>query len=125
MTEPIPLSFFAVRSLALPTEARTGISHLSATKKTWLVLLVGLLLAAPAAMQAQFNYTTNADGVSLTITGYAGTNSSVIIPTNINGLTVTNIGSSAFQGTNLTSFTIPGSVTNIGAGAFENCPNLV
>lgn len=47
------------------------------------------------------------------------------IPTNINGLTVTTIGQGAFDGftiglSNLTSVTIPGSVTSIGADAFED-----
>jgi hypothetical protein len=94
-----------------------------------------LLLTVPAAVQAQFSYTTNADGVTLTITGYSGTPSvgPVDIPTNINGLTVVNIGDGAFAGVGLgqptpdyypTSVTIPGSVTNIGVEAFLYCPNL-
>src|SRR5271157_1662360 len=98
-------------------------------KTTWPVLLVLLCLAAPAAVQAQFTYTntdgsiygysTNADGVSLTITGYTGPPWAVTIPTNLNGLTVTNIGANAFQNkSSLTSVTIPGSVTNIGDYAF-------
>ena len=89
------------------------------------VILAVLLLAAPAAVQAQFTYTnadgsiydysTNADGVSLTITGYTGPPWAVTIPTNINGLPVTNIGTNAFYDlTNLTSITIPSSVTSIG-----------
>ena len=89
------------------------------------ILLGLLLLAAPAAVQAQYKYTTNSDGISLTITGYTGPPWAVTIPTNINGLTVTNIGTNAFNyHTNLTSVTIPGSVTNIGSGAFGSCPNL-
>jgi hypothetical protein len=60
--------------------------------KNWLVFLVLLLWAAPVAMLAQFQYTTNADGVSVTITGYAGLPWDVAIPTNINGFTVTGIG---------------------------------
>ena len=89
------------------------------------VLLSLLLLAAPTAAQAQFDYTTNADGVSITITGYTGPGGAVTIPTNINGLTVTSIGEEAFLlYSGLTSVGIPGSVTNIGSGAFEQCKNL-
>lgn len=59
------------------------------------------------------------------ITGLNPTISAVgalTIPPTINGRTVTEIGNAAFanQG-NLTSITIPDSVTNIGANAFENC----
>jgi hypothetical protein len=82
-------------------------------------LLGLLLLAAPAAVQAQFGYMTNADG-TLTITNYTGAGGAVTIPTtNITGLLVTSIGTNAFENlTNLTSVTIPGSVTNIGDYAF-------
>jgi hypothetical protein len=105
--------------------------------KTTLSTLFGLfLLAAPAAVRAQFIYTTNADGLTLTITGYSGPVGPVIIPTNINGLTVVNIGNSAFSGTNQlgvvggfpnnvpTSVVIPNTVTNIGHDAFYNCASL-
>ena len=115
-----------------------------------------LLLALPAVVQAQtytnvygiWGYTTNADGITLTITGYTGSGGSVTIPTNIDGLTVTAIGTNAFynctsltnvtigtnvisieyeafgQCTELTSVIIPGSVTNIGDWAFNYCTSL-
>jgi hypothetical protein len=115
-----------------------------------------LLLALPAVVQAQtytnnygiWGYTTNADGITLTITGYTGSGGSVTIPTNIDGLTVTAIGTNAFynctsltnvtigtnvigieyeafaQCTELTSVIIPGSVTNIGDWAFDYCTSL-
>ena len=54
----------------------------------WIVLL--LLLALPAAVQAQFTYTTN--NGSITITGYTGQGGAVTIPDTINGLPVTDIG---------------------------------
>jgi len=92
-------------------------------KRTWGVLLGLLLWAAPAAAQAQFLYTTNADGVTATITGYAGTGGNVTIPsTNASGLLVTSIGDAAFESlTSLTNVTIPGSVTSIGEYAFYGC----
>jgi len=53
-----------------------------------------------------------ASNISLTLVG-------IIIPN-----TVTIIGNSAFQGTNITSINIPNSVTSIGNNAFQNCNSL-
>ena len=55
----------------------------------WIVLLV--LLAPPAPVQAQFDYTYNGDG-TVTITGYTGPGGDVTIPSTINALPVTSIG---------------------------------
>src|ERR1039457_561814 len=92
------------------------------------IALPVLLLLLPAMVQAQnaystnadgsiYNYSTNADG-SATIVAYAGPPWVVTIPTNINGLTVTSIGTNAFYYTSLTSVTIPNSVTSMGTNAF-------
>jgi BspA type Leucine rich repeat region (6 copies) len=97
-----------------------------------------LLLGLPAVAQAQNAYSTNADGSiytystnadgSANIVAYAGPPWVVTIPTHINGLTVTSIGLDAFNNlTNLTSVTIPDSVTSIGdggVGAFFQCYSL-
>ena len=88
------------------------------------ILLGGLLLAAPAAVQAQFTYTTNAGGSTITVTGYTGPPGAVTIPPTITGLPVTTIGASAFSGAGLTGVTIPGSVTTIGSFAFYGCAGL-
>jgi hypothetical protein len=98
--------------------------------RTWPVLLGLLLLAAPAVVQAQFSYTTNADGITLTITGYSGPGGAVSIPAAINDLQVINIGENAFasgefdENRSLTGVTIPFGVTNIGSGAFAYCVAL-
>jgi hypothetical protein len=82
-----------------------------------------LLLTLPTTLEAQFIYTTN--NGAITIMGYAGPGGAVEIPTAIDGLPVTSVGAYAFsQNTNLTSITIPGSVTNIGTYGFQRCYNL-
>jgi hypothetical protein len=87
----------------------------------YLFLLMGWLLTAPAGVRAQFVFITNADS-TITITGYTGTNSEVIIPETTNGYPVSNIGFNAFNYcTNLVKVTIPNSITNIEAGAFYGC----
>ncbi len=83
-----------------------------------------LLLAAPALVQAQFTYTTNADG-TLTITGYTGTGGNITFPTNINGMTVSGLGEDVlFLNSPVTSVTIPGTITNFAQFTFEQCANL-
>ncbi len=82
-----------------------------------------MLLMVPAVVQAQFNYTSS-NGV-VTITGYTGSGGAVTIPSSINGLPVTCIGSYAFAGvTTLTSVTFPTGITNIGLQAFAYCGSL-
>jgi PKD repeat protein len=88
-------------------------------KRTWLVLLGLLLLAMPAAVQAQFTYTTNLG--TITIASYTGSGGAVTIPSSVNGLPVTGIAGYAISDLFRTSITmtIPGSVTTIGDYAFE------
>lgn len=59
-----------------------------------------------------------------TITGYGGTDTVVVIPSKINGVTVETIGNAAFRDSSVTSVTIPASVTEIGSNAFAGCTNL-
>ena len=73
---------------------------------------------AAATNTFDFNLTTG------TITKYNGTDTVVVIPSKINGVTVTTIGTDAFLGLNITSVTIPASVTEIGSNAFADCTNL-
>ena len=86
--------------------------------------LIGwLFCATPAAVQAQFNYSVNADGTA-TITGYTGSGGAVTIPSMLGGYPVTRIGGDAFETSPLTSVAIPDSVTNIGIEAFAACSSL-
>lgn len=59
-----------------------------------------------------------------TITEYNGTDTVVVIPSKINGVTVETIGHAAFERSAVTSVTIPDSVTAIHDGAFANCSQL-
>jgi len=100
-------------------------------------LLGLLLLAAPAEVQAQFGYTTNPDN-TIAITNYSGPGGAVAIPSSIGGLAVTAIRGSLIPSGNfnqiisafsrcpdLTSITIPETVTRIEPWAFFACSNLV
>ena len=71
-----------------------------------------------------FKWEENEDG-NVTITGYTGNDGEVAVPSEIDGKSVTSIGSYAFKGcTGLTSVTIPDSVTKIGNWAFFGCTGL-
>jgi hypothetical protein len=86
-------------------------------------LWIALLLLLPAVAQAQFTFTTN--NGAITITGYTGTNSVVVIPSATNGWPVTSIaGFAFFNCTSLTSVSIGNRVTTIGNSAFANCTSL-
>ncbi len=86
------------------------------------LLGVGLLML-PAAVKAQFSWTTNSG--TITITAYSGTSSTLAIPDNITGLPVTAIGFQAFFGNDfLVNVTTGTNLTSIGAEAFQSCDNL-
>jgi hypothetical protein len=83
-----------------------------------------LFLMFPMAVQAQCLCTTNSDN-TMTIVEYDGSHGAVILPGAINGMPVTSIGLNAFfYHTNLTSVTIPTSLTIIGDCAFNYCTGL-
>jgi hypothetical protein len=80
-------------------------------------------IRADAAPSTDFTYTTN--NGTITLTGYVGDGGVVIIPSAINSLPVTSIGSRAFSScTNVTHVTIPDNVISIGDNAFYYCSRL-
>ena len=95
-------------------------------------LILCVLLCGGIGMTAQaaeiktyegFTYTEN--GSEITITGYTGDKTELVIPGEIDGKKVTDIGTKAFyEYSSLTSVIIPEGVTNIGANAFYNCNSL-
>ena len=69
--------------------------------------------------------TNELDDGTLEITKYAGNSATCVIPGEIDGKKVTEIGDSAFKGcTELTSITIPDGVIGIGNNAFSGCTSL-
>ena len=96
--------------------------HQSLRMMPWLLVLLWLPVGVA---HAQYSYSTNADGVSLAISGYNGLGGALVIPAANNQQAVTAIGAFAFDGNSrLTSVTIPNSVTSIGDSAFADCGNL-
>lgn len=93
--------------------------------KAFLAVLY-LLATAATATALQFGYFTYAtNNGTITITDYSGSETAVIIPSNIDGKPVTSIGSYAFNECYyMTSITIPDSVTAIGDFAFQYCSHL-
>jgi hypothetical protein len=92
-------------------------------------LLLCLLIGMMNEAHGQFDYIIYE--WSITITGYTGTNGTIIIPTNINGLTVTTIADEAFAASPAfggdavpTSITIPDTVTTTGDQSFGECNML-
>lgn len=72
---------------------------------------------------AELTYT--ATETAVTITGYTGTDTEVILPEEIDGLPVTAIGDSAFAGSAITGIVFPTALESIGASAFDGCTALV
>lgn len=92
-----------------------------------------LLLCSRVKMTAQAADVKTYEGFTyveseneIIITGYKGDQTELVIPREIDGKNVTEIGGSAFSGcSSLTSVMIPESVTSIGIYAFFNCSSLV
>ncbi|MHC1682971.1 MAG: leucine-rich repeat protein [Clostridiaceae bacterium] len=102
--------------------------------KSLIVVLISLFLSlnvVPVAATTTTGTDANGftwqsdDGVTYSVTGYNGSNTSITIPSSIDGHTVTSIGSNAFKDKPLTSVTIPNTVTSIGGFAFYYCSSLV
>ncbi|MDR1778741.1 MAG: leucine-rich repeat protein, partial [Clostridiales Family XIII bacterium] len=71
-----------------------------------------------------WQYTVKADG-TIRIDAYLGTDSVLVIPSTLDGKTVTDIGDQAFYyDDTITSVTIPASVTRIGEEAFDHAQKL-
>ena len=72
----------------------------------------------------EYKYVINKENHTVTVTKYLGDNSSVWIPEQIAGYTVTGIGDKCFQKQSLKGVCIPETVKTIGNSAFQDCKNL-
>lgn len=70
------------------------------------------------------DFTYKVEDGSAIITGYTGSDSAIVIPSSIDGHTVTKIGDDAFKTLKITSVSIPTTVTVIGWFAFADCNSL-
>jgi len=70
----------------------------------------------------KFLYTVQED--LAVITGYTGNEETLVIPSNIDGYTVSEISDSAFSSNKIKSVIISNGITKIGWFAFKDCPNL-
>ena len=70
------------------------------------------------------SYTENTDN-TITVTGYSGSDDTVILPAKISGKEISEIGDGAFAGnTAITGIVVPEGVTAIGDNAFNGCTGL-
>lgn len=96
-------------------------SLLYGTAKSRLPLLsiLSVLFASALSAQATLPFEYSSDGAEVTITGYSGAGGAVAIPHTIEGLPVSRIGDSVFEGRgDISSITIPESVRYVGSFAF-------
>lgn len=85
----------------------------------------GLTAAAAAEEQPTYgDFTYTVEDGCVTITGCTSTAETLEIPSEIDGMPVTKIGSTVFYGSALTSVVIPEGVTSIGSGAFWHAASL-
>lgn len=83
------------------------------------------MVASADSTYGDFKYVTSTDNTAVKITKYTGLDAEVVIPAEIEGMTVTYIDGGAFQNnTGLASVVIPDSVNTIGWSAFADCTAL-
>ena len=89
--------------------------------------LTGLTAFAAGITSGDFEYEILSEtDKTCEITGYTGSATEIVIPSELDGYTVTEIGPEAFYGcTSLINVTIPNGATHIGHGTFGNCTSLV
>ncbi len=70
-----------------------------------------------------YQYFENSDG-TISVKGYTGTATDLVIPSSIDGKKVTRIADYAFRKSGITSVKLPSTITYIGEEAFDSCKNL-
>ncbi len=91
----------------------------------FLPVIFCVLAATIAYAEQEGDFTYSIEDKAVTITKYTGAGGAVTIPEKIAGVTVKEVGMSAFsKNLTLTEITIPSSVNSVGARAFYGCTNL-
>lgn len=72
-----------------------------------------------------YSYTLISGDTEAEILSYSGSESSLVLPSTLNGYPVTSIANSAFEASSISSVTVPEGVTNISQFAFAKCDNLI
>lgn len=90
------------------------------------VVLAALIIAIVLVLRTNVNYIYRLEEVDggYAVTAYKTGDDIVEIPSDYKGAPIVRIEAGAFEGQEITSVTIPNSVTSIGEGAFKNCVNL-
>ena len=89
------------------------------------IILCVFTSALPSFALSYNNFTYEIVDESVIITGYTGSETSIVIPSQINGSDVFKISDNAFKDNRkITSVTISSGVKDIGTSAFENCTSL-
>lgn len=91
---------------------------------TTFIMVLGLSIMVSAETEGLV-FTQDPEGTAYSLTGYSGDATEVVIPATYEGLPVTSIGESAFKDCEeITSVSIPSSVTIIKNYAFRSCDKL-
>ncbi len=96
----------------------TIIGYDPSTAKTYAEAKAHRFIDITTLPENNYDWKNNGDGTA-TITKYRGTSKAIVIPNELDGLTVTGIGDVAFYGKGLTNVVIPNNVTSIGDNAFD------
>ena len=95
-----------------------------------IILCVAMLLCAfsfviPSFALSYNDFIYETVDESVIITGYTGSETAVVVPSQIDGLNVEKISDNTFKDNkNITAVTVSSGVKDIGASAFENCTSL-
>ncbi len=116
----------SLRSITIP-DSVTDIGKEIVAEDVEIICSAGSAAAAWAASRtySDYEYEINEEEGYSTITRYVGRDASVVIPSEIGGMPVLEIGQKAFLGeTGLLRIELPDSVTRIGVSAFSGCEKL-
>lgn len=79
---------------------------------------------SPDSLASELTFKYSIANGEITITKYTGKDTSVTVPSSIDGMPVTSIGEEAFKSSNVTCITLPSSVKMIDWFAFADCTSL-